>query len=289
MSEAPSAESTGDAAGTRAELERPSAPGGGRGRERTRATGGRRGRYQRARAPRSTPEEIAIDATIRAASLHQVARGRSSAALVLERADLREKVRVRRPSTLVLFVVDASWSMVSAQRIRAAQGAVLALLNDAYLRRDRVGLVVFQRDAARLLLPPTASVSLARRLLTVLKVGGRTPLPAALALARRVFLREKRKAPALRCMMVVLTDAHANVPLEGRPAMSESVRIAAALAGDGVASLVIDADRGETDHRPARALAEALRGRCVLLSSLTADTLHSEVRETMWTLQKEAR
>jgi hypothetical protein len=57
-------------------------------------------------------------------------------------------VRVRRAANLILFVVDASWSMAVAERMSATKGAILSLLTDAYQRRDRVGLIVFQKDRA---------------------------------------------------------------------------------------------------------------------------------------------
>ena len=58
-------------------------------------------------------------------------------------------MRVRRTANLVLFVVDASWSMAAAERMEATKGAILSLLHDAYQRRDQVGLIVFQREEAR--------------------------------------------------------------------------------------------------------------------------------------------
>ena len=83
---------------------------------------------------------------MRAAAPHQIRRDRSRLALALEKSDLREKVRVRRSTNLILFVVDASWSMAVAERMEATKGAIMSLLtDDAYQRRDRVGLIVFNK------------------------------------------------------------------------------------------------------------------------------------------------
>ena len=52
-------------------------------------------------------------------------------------------VQVRKAvsdSDLILFVVDASWSMAVSERMQATKGAIMSLLGDAYQRRDRVGL-----------------------------------------------------------------------------------------------------------------------------------------------------
>ena len=90
---------------------------------------------------------------------------RSDVALALEKQDLREKVRVRRSANLILFVVDASWSMAVSERMEATKGAIMSLLTDAYQRRDRVGLIVFHKNDSTLVLPPTNSVLLAKKAL----------------------------------------------------------------------------------------------------------------------------
>src|SRR5712691_10362070 len=77
--------------------------------------------------------------------------------VTLAPADLRQAVREGREGNPVLFAVDASGSMAARQRMRAVKGAVLSLLLDAYQRRDKVGLVTFRGEEARLILPPTGS------------------------------------------------------------------------------------------------------------------------------------
>ncbi len=85
------------------------------------------------------------------------ARRTNDLALQLRRSDLQRRC-VRRTGNLILFVVDASWSMAASERMEATKGAIFSLLVDAYQRRDQVGLVVFQRDRARLVCrPPIAS------------------------------------------------------------------------------------------------------------------------------------
>ncbi len=93
-----------------------------------------------ARPARDKHTDIAFDATLRAAAPFQERRRkqRERLALAIEPSDLQQKVRVDRVSNLVLFVVDASWSMAVAERMSATKGAILSLLTDAYQRRDRV-------------------------------------------------------------------------------------------------------------------------------------------------------
>ena len=71
-------------------------------------------------------------------------RARRKLTFLVELQDLPRKVRVRRVANLVLFVVDASWSMATEQRLEATKDAVLSLLRDAYRRRDQVGFIVFR-------------------------------------------------------------------------------------------------------------------------------------------------
>ena len=154
-------------------------------RSRTR-TDRKRGRYIQARPANGKTNDIAFDATLRAAAPYQRQRAdqiaASGMAYALRSSDLQRKVRVRRTSNLVLFVVDASWSMAVSERMTATKGAIMSLLTDAYQRRDRVGLIVFQKDRASLVLPPTNSVLLAKKALANIPVGGKTPLSAGLLL-----------------------------------------------------------------------------------------------------------
>ena len=63
----------------------------------------------------------------------------------------------------MIFVVDASGSMAARDRMSAVSGAALSLLRDAYQRRDKVAVITFRGDDARLLLPPTTSAHIAAR------------------------------------------------------------------------------------------------------------------------------
>jgi magnesium chelatase subunit D len=113
------------------------------GRRSQTKTDRKRGHYIQSRLPqKDRVTDLAFDATLRAAAPHQKERDRSHVALALEKQDLREKVRVRRSANLILFVVDASWSMAVSERMEATKGAIMSLLTDAYQRRDRVGLIV---------------------------------------------------------------------------------------------------------------------------------------------------
>jgi len=241
----------------------------------------KRGRYIQARPARGKPRDVAFDATLRAAAPFQLRRDRSERALAVERQDIHDKVRVRRASNLVLFVVDASWSMAAAERMEATKGAIMSLLLDAYQRRDQVGLVVFQKEEARLVLPPTTSVELAKKALSDVPVGGKTPLSAGLLLAHRVMLQQIRLYPEIMPMMILLTDGAGNVSVSDLPAQEEAHRVAKMIMEEGIRSVVINMEHASFDRGLAQALAEELAGPCYTLHELKADTLYQTVKDEL--------
>jgi len=236
----------------------------------------------RARPSPDDPTDLAFDATLRAAAPYQVRRRRKGGpAIAIRPGEYHRKVRVRRAGNLILFVVDASWSMAVAERMEATKGAVMSLLTDAYQQRDRVGLVVFQKNDARLVLPPTNSVERARRALEDIPVGGKTPLSAGLRLAYQVITREMRRHPDLMPLMVLLTDGAGNVSMSDLPPQEEAHRIAGLFPQAGIRSVVINMEHPAFDQGYAQALADHLQAPCYTLEQLHADALLATVREEL--------
>jgi Mg-chelatase subunit ChlD len=255
------------------------------GKRSTTRTSRKRGRYIQARPANGDLDDIALDATIRQAALKQLERRQQAAELEGEPdsfailpLDVQKKVRVRRAANLILFVVDASWSMAGAQRMEATKGAIMSLLVDAYQKRDRVGLVVFQKEEARLVLPFTSSVELAQAALRHLPVGGKTPLSAGLMLAYRVFRRELRLYPQAMPLMILLTDGAGNVSLTDTSPQEEAHHIADLIHKTGIHSVVINMEHEAYDRGLARNLAQALDGPCYCLAELKAVELYRTVR-----------
>jgi magnesium chelatase subunit D len=230
------------------------------------------GRTVGARPPAGKVTSVHLPATLRAAAPAQLARrhrldqhgaGQDGPKLILAAGDLREAVHVGREGNLVLFAVDASGSMAARQRMRAAKGAVLSLLLDAYQRRDKVGLVTFRADHADLVLPPTSSVEAGARRLQTLATGGRTPLAAGLAKAAAVLAAEKLRDPARRPLLVVVTDGRATQGTD-----TDLSRAVARLAG--TAAVVVDCETGLVRLGLAAALAARLGAALVGLDDLPA-------------------
>lgn len=253
------------------------------GRRSQTKTDTKRGRYIQARPARGELSDIALDATIRAAAPFQRERRSpgDTPAFSIRKHDLQRKVRVKQTANLILFVVDASWSMAVAERMSAAKGAVLSLLTDAYQRRDRVGMIVFQKDRAQVVLPPTNSVELARRYLADIPIGGKTPLSAGLNLAYEVIKREELAHPDIQSLMILLTDGVGNVSMTKMAPQEEAYKIAEKFAQEDIPSVVINMEHKEFDKGLAHEIADHLDAAYYCLSDLQAEKLLQTVKGEM--------
>jgi magnesium chelatase subunit D len=156
---------------------------------------------------------LSLIETLRAAAPWQkLRRAPGDTRVRIRRDDLRIKRFQSRAETTTIFVVDASGSSAAA-RLAEAKGAVELLLAEAYVKRAQVALIAFRGMGAELILPPTRSLTRARRALAELPGGGGTPLAAGLAMAGEVaaLVRSKDRTP----FVVVLTDGRGNIALDG--------------------------------------------------------------------------
>lgn len=155
--------------------------------------------------------------------------------------DLRIRRHEEARGTLTVFVVDASGSS-ALHRLGEAKGAVEILLADCYVRRDSVALIAFKGTTSSVELPPTRSLTRAKRTLAGLPGGGGTPLAHALISAQRLADEAGRRGDA--ASIVLLTDCRANVALDGRggraAAEQDAISAARVLAGCGHGILLID-------------------------------------------------
>lgn len=185
--------------------------------------------------------------------------------------DLQGAVRRAKESNLIVFVVDASGSMAARDRLSAVTAAVHSLLGDAYQRRDKVAVISVRGAQPELLLPPTSSIDIAHRRLQNVSTGGRTPLPEGLLLAQEVIVREQRREPGRRAILVVLSDGRAT----GVDGLQKLRTASAVIAQSGsCASVVIDCEATARVRLGLAAdLARHLGAPCVQLAELNADSV----------------
>lgn len=241
------------------------------------------GRYVRSSERAGSHRRVALDATLRAAVVSRSSRGLQPAdrepTIKIKPDDLRFKQLRQKSGILFVFAVDASGSMALG-RLAQAKGALIGLLQTAYVRRDSVALISFRGESAEVLLPPTRSVAAARRLVDALPAGGGTPVAAgllsALELARTAQRRSRQQV-----LLVILTDGRANVGLRAgkdRGAIAaELSHIASELLSEGITSVVLDTAPKFVSRGEACELAEILRARYVYLPRPNADKVQQAI------------
>lgn len=234
------------------------------------------GRPWRTSLPRTGRRiDLAFAATLRAAAPYQRQR-HGEQAVVIRAEDLRVWIRARRAAANILFLVDASGSMGAKERMKMVKGAVLALLREAYQKRDRVGLIAFRRTSAETLLPMTRSVELAEKALRSLPTGGKTPLAEGLAAALKMMDELARKEGA-ETVLVLVTDGRTNVSASGK-AKEEALRTAEEIARRDAHCIVLDTEKSFPKVGLAPEIAQRMNAGYATLERLCAEGVLEVVR-----------
>ena len=251
----------------------------GSGKRSSTRTDLKQGRYVRAELPKAKVEDLAFDATIRAAAPFQKMREDNGCALNIKQEDLRQKVREKRIGNTFLFAVDASGSMGARERMRAVKGAIFYMLQEAYQKRDRVGMIAFRRQKAELLLPITRSVDLAQKCLAELPTGGKTPLADGLAVALQTLSMLNKHDSELEPILVLVTDGRANATeADGGDPVASALKMAERIGKAKITSVVIDTESDFIKLGLAKRVAAAMGANYYTLQRLSKDSIIRIVR-----------
>lgn len=199
----------------------------------------------------------------------------------LDRGVGEDNVRYRkiagRGRRNVIFIVDASGSMLSSQKLAMVKGCIASLLEDAYVTRTRVAVVSFGGVGARLVLPFTSSAELAATRVAQMKGGGTTPLLEALGIAARQMDAVEGEPLSI----VLLSDGRYNrskdVPTEklirqfGEHCRKRNAWLLLVDAGHG----------GKTSRKRAAFLARLLQAQYRLLDDMRAESLVDATRRLL--------
>jgi magnesium chelatase subunit D len=161
--------------------------------------------------------------------------------IIIRKDDFRyQKIEQKAKSTIV-FAIDASGSS-ALHRLAEAKGAIELLLAQCYVRRDQVAVIAFRGNNADVILPPTRSLTRAKRSLAGLPGGGGTPLAAALDCLTQLAngIQKKGETP----FVVLLTDGRANVSRGGsggRAQAQDDAKLAAKeFCASNISAIVLD-------------------------------------------------
>ncbi len=171
--------------------------------------------------PFDRPVDVDLVATIRSA----LAKGRRT----VKPEDIRVRVRKARLPRLTVIILDASGSMAARRRIAIAKGVAKRLIENGYIKRDFLSLIVFRGTSAEVIVPPTKNYTALMSALNGVKVGGKTPLSSALLNLLRLSraFRLKNRNSVVRAILI--TDGKANTPVRLNSIKEEIATLAKAI------------------------------------------------------------
>ncbi len=167
--------------------------------------------------------ELAVAETVNAAARRTVEMLR--ARLEITADDLREFVRKRRQKAEICLLIDSSASM-TGQRLRAAKFLARHLLLST---PDRLAIITFQEDAAKLVLPLSRDWQQAESSLREIRAFGSTPLASGLT----TCIDYLRGACVRNPLILLITDGIPTVAEYSRDPLADALAAAAAVKQSG--------------------------------------------------------
>ncbi len=126
-------------------------------------------------------------------------------------------------NTVVLW--DTSASTLRDKAASKAKGIVLALFEQAYTRRERIGLLEFSADEVRVV---TACQRVNRELITPtiskLAIGGNTPIDRAIIEAGNMLKLAQNNQPNAMSKLILITDGYFKI-LPAKPEFDAQVTV----------------------------------------------------------------
>ncbi|ALM76522.1 VWA domain-containing protein [Thermococcus barophilus] len=162
----------------------------------------------------------------------------------LDLKDVRVRVRKAKAPTLWVLLLDSSGSMAVQKRISIAKGIAGKLVENGYIKKSKVALIVAKGSQAEIFVPPTKNYLKVLDAIENVPTGGRTPLSSALYNLLLLAERERRKDKSLKVRAFLITDGKANVPLFGKRIKDEIIELAKALRKKGIELNIYDTRGG---------------------------------------------
>ncbi len=225
-----------------------------------------------------TPTSLAV-----LPSILQAAQRAPGTKIALIKEDLHQQKFCRTTQSLIILAVDCSGSLGAKERALAVKEAALALLNDAYRKRDMVSIVTFNNDSANVVVEPTRSSADIKDKLQNVSSGGKTPLADGLSVSLKLALNARRLHKIVP-LVVVISDGKANVSgKEGGDPWAESLSIAEQFNQLAIPCLMIDTEEGSYLMERMKVLSTAANGEYLKLRQVTGENLTIKIKERLLT------
>ena len=237
-----------------------------------------RGKYIGGQKPRGLKipmsHDIALNETLNEAALEPENRDaiKNGGNLIIKEEHIHIKKRTGKSSYLIIFCVDASGSIGANGRMEVVKGIIFSILQSNYVYRDKVSLIVFRKDKAEIILPPTRSTDLAYKLLKIIPTGGTTPLVAGLIKAMDVALEENRKESGYIPLIILLTDARGNVYY--KDAIDDVLKTGEQISKHNIGTIIIDVEDSNVKLEICKELAKSANAAYYHIDNLNNEKLN---------------
>ena len=191
-----------------------------------------KGKYVKSRLSKDLKNDIAIDATLRAAAIS------SEGTINVKSEDLRHKVRKHGAKASIALVVDISGSMFSERKAERVKDILISVIEDADRQGDKISVVGFKGKEAAVIIPITKRATSFREQIDNITIGGTTPLASGMKKGFEILKKEKFKQEYVP-IMLILTDGMPNVALDQNPT-KDALNIANELKDNEIHTIVVN-------------------------------------------------
>lgn len=234
----------------------------------------RSGRYINSRISDDNNPDLAFDATVRSAAPYQLKRHENNdkEGFIIEKQDLKEKIRKKRRRSTFMFMVDNSGSLIIRNRMAMVKSSIISMLESHYVKRDRIGFMTFSENSIEIQMSPSRSIEIVHDILDSLPTGSGTPLAQAIVTITDYMKVYMKKHPDEICYIIMITDGKANIPIdEGADIVGELLEVARNVDVPGLKWIIIDSGIGYSKTDIPLELSEILNGVYFTLDELNID------------------
>ncbi len=191
-----------------------------------------KGKYVKSRLSKDLKNDIAIDATLRAAAIN------SEGIIKVKSEDIRHKVRKHGAKASIAIVVDISGSMFSEKKSERVKDILINVIEDASRQGDKISVVGFKGREAMVIIPTTKRATSFREQIDNIKIGGTTPLASGMKKGFEILKKERFRKEYVP-MMLILTDGMPNVAVDENPT-KDALKIAGKLKDNEIHTLIVN-------------------------------------------------